>query len=164
MDRHQVRFALLKITILVLLGTTWVFWSFVYASRPEQAQTENTLDALIRLPASLPAQFAPTTKTLPPIDMNVMKVPCWDMQDLAVKDTDARWIRLTGKACQLKEASENVTVRNLSNGHVATVFTSKGEALTTDFIPLQIGKNEIMIRFESGPGVSLESHFTFLRE
>ena len=164
MDRHQVRLALLKITTVVLFGTTWVFWSFVSASRPAEAQNKNTLDALIRLPASLPAQFAPVTKTLPPIEMDVMRVPCWDLQDAAVKSTDARWVRLTGRACQSENAGEQVTVRNLSNGYVATVFTANPEVLTTDFIPLQMGHNDIQIRIESGPGVTVESRFTFSRE
>ena len=106
MDRHQVRFALLKITMLVLLGTTWVFWSFVYATRPEPPENPNALDALIRLPASLPAQLAVhTPKPMKPIEMSVMKLACWDMQDLSEKDTDARWIRLTGRACQTENGS-----------------------------------------------------------
>lgn len=163
MDRNQVRYALLKITALVLLGTTWVFWSFVYSTRPEQASNANPLEALIRLPASLPEQLAPTTKVLPPIDMNVLAVPCWDMKDGAQRDTGARWIRLTGKACHVDGNAENVSVRNLSNGYAATVFAA-ADAMTTDFIPLQNGKNDILIRFDSSPGVSVESKFTFSRQ
>lgn len=163
MDRNQVRYALLKITALVLLGTTWVFWSFVYATRPEQASNANPLEALIRLPASLPAVVQPSTKVLPPIDMRVMTVSCWDMKDAAPHVTDARWVRLTGKACQMAGGSDNVTVRNLSNGYTSTVFDSAG-ALTTDFIPLQIGKNDILIRIESAPGVAVESQFIFSRQ
>lgn len=162
MDRNQVRLALLKITALVLLGTTWVFWSFVYATRPEQTASANPLEALIRLPASLPAVVAPTTKTLPPIEMNVTALSCWDMKDAAERETGARWIRLTGKACQIDGNSENVTVKNMANGYAATVFPLSG-ALTTDFIPLQMGKNDIMIRFESSPGVAVESRFTIRR-
>lgn len=163
MDRNQVRYALLKITAFVLVGTTWVFGSFVYSSRPEQATAATPLEALIRLPASLPTQLAPTTKVLPPIDMNVVALPCWDVKDGAAKGTGARWIRLTGKACQVNGNAENVSVRNLSNGYTATIFPASG-ALTTDFIPLQMGKNDIMIRFESSRGVRVESQFTFSRQ
>ncbi len=163
MTRNQARFTLLKVTAFVLLGTSWVFGSFVYSSRPEQATAANPLQKLIRLPASLPIQLAPTTKVLPPIDMNVVALPCWDVKEAGPKDTGARWIRLTGKACQVNGNAENVSVRNLSNGYSATIFPASG-ALTTDFIPLQMGKNDIMIRFESSRGVSVESLFTFSRQ
>ena len=163
MDRQQVRIALLKITACVLLGTTWVFWSFVYATRPEQAPSANPLEALMRLPASLPEQLQPTTKVLPPIDMHVLPVNCWDVKDSAARETGSRWVRLTGKACQIEGNSENVSVRNISNGYTATVFAASG-AMTTDFIPLQMGRNEILVRFETSRGVSVESQFVLSRQ
>lgn len=171
MDRSQVRLALLKITALILLGTTWVFWSFVYATRPAsnertlvEAPAEVLVDTLIRLPASLPAQFQPTTKTLPPVEMNVMAVNCWDVRDLSERDTHARLVRLTGKPCGVAGSADTVTVKNVSNGYVATVFQGGSQDLTTDFIPMETGKNEILIRIESEPGVTLENQFIFNRQ
>ena len=155
--------ALLKATALVLLGTTWVFWSFVYATRPEAAPGATPLETLIRLPASLPGVVQPTTKVLPPIEMNVAAVNCWDMKDDASRETGARWVRLTGKACQFQGNSENVTVKNLANGYAATVFDAGGR-MTTDFIPLQMGKNDILVRFSSGRDVAVESRFVFTRQ
>lgn len=164
MDRHQVRFALLKMTALALALTSWVFWGFIYTTRPEEAAAElNALGALIRLPASLPAQLAPSTKTLQPIRMDVFKLACWDLKDGDNRETDARWIRLTGHPCQ-NQNLDSVTVRNLSNGYVATVFPAQKGELTTDFIPLQMGQNDILIRFENEPGSSLESQFSIKRE
>lgn len=174
MDRNQVRVALLKITVCVLCATTWIFSSFIFASRPERADrhyASNAFADLVRLPASLPAAlpemvpaFAPQVKTAAPVQMNVFTLPCWDKKDALIKDTSARWVRLTGKACQLAPAEGTVTVRNLSNGYMATVFDAQPGDMTTDFIPLQSGKNDILIRFESEPGVALESQFTFMRE
>ncbi len=164
MDRNQSRMALLKATALVLLGTTWVFWSFVYATRPEAVSPSTTpLEALIRLPASLPAVVQPTTKVLPPIEMNVAALDCWDLKNESDRSTDARWVRLTGRACDFRGNSENVTVKNTSNGYSATVFDSNGR-LTTDFIPLQMGKNDILIRFEKGRDLAVESRFVFIRQ
>lgn len=171
MDRQQVRFALLKITALVLLGTTWVFWSFVYATRPDvneqrtlvEAPAEVLVDTLIRLPASLPAHLQPTTRTLAPVEMNVVPLNCWDIRDLAERPTRARLMRLTGKACGVAGTADNVTVKNISNGYAATVFEGS-VGLTTDFIPLESGKNEILIKIESEPGVTLENQFIFTRE
>lgn len=117
----------------------------------------------MRLPASLPGQLQPTTKVLPPIDMHVLPVNCWDVKDSAARETGSRWVRLTGKACQIEGNSENVSVRNISNGYTATVFAASG-AMTTDFIPLQMGRNEILVRFETSRGVSVESQFVLSRQ
>lgn len=173
MDRKQVRLALLKITTCVLLATTWVFWSFVFATRPEKSDAPaDTLTNLVRLPASLPSAlaeplvpvFGAGPRATPVIEMGVVALPCWDRKDAMVKDTSARWIRLTGRACEKASGRSAVSVRNLSNGYTATVFDARAGDLTTDFIPLQTGKNDILVRFEAEPGVHLESQFTFLRE
>lgn len=172
MDRYQVRFALLKITLLVLFGTTWVFSSFVLATRPEEEAPVDTIGALIRLPASIPSQFnenlvpkvfAPTTKAIQPIEMSVLPVPCWDKRDLSVHETNSRWVRITGQACETDGNAETVTVKNLANGYVATVFQPRQGTMTTDYIPLQPGKNDILVRFETAPGVAVESSFTLVR-
>lgn len=165
MDRNQVRYALLKVTVVVLALTAWVFWGFLYNTRPEEVADVNALETLIRLPASLPAKLAPSTKTLQPIKMDIFKIACWDVQGGAeeVRATDARWIRLTGRPCQ-NQNRESVSVRNISNGYAATVFTAGAKDMTTDFIPLQMGKNDILIRFESEPGSVLESQFAINRD
>lgn len=167
-----MRVALLKVSVLALAGMTWIFCSFVFATRPEEVEAD-ALSALVRLPASIPSQlpdslpgvFAPTIKINEPIEMEVVKVPCWDKSDDGDQETSARWIRLTGRPCQLSHGSEDqVSVRNLTNGYSATVFANQASGMTTDFIPLREGKNEILIRFEQTPGAALESQFTFYRE
>jgi hypothetical protein len=173
MDRNQVRFALLKISLAVLAGTTWVFSSFIFATRPERTGTD-ALSSLVRLPASLPTQLPnalpsmgllqPTTKPLPAIRMDAMAVPCWDKVEKSDMETSSRWVRLTGKACQTVAALDGVTVQNMANGYMATVFAPAEGELTTDFIPLNEGKNEIRIRFATEPGAQLESRFTLTRE
>jgi hypothetical protein len=163
MDRNQVRFAFLKIVFVVLALTSWVFWGFIYTTRPEEAAAEiDALGALIRLPASLPKQLAPSTKVLQPIRMDTFRVPCWDVKDGDNRATDARWVRLIGRPCQEQKLGA-VQVRNLSNGYMATVFDPQRGDLTTDFIPLQLGENTIQIRFEGEPGVALESQFAITR-
>ncbi|MGE0526968.1 MAG: hypothetical protein AB7G93_04085 [Bdellovibrionales bacterium] len=166
MDRHQVRYTLLKLTGLVLIATTWVFWSFVYGTRPETPDAD-ALTTLVRLPASLPGVFTPEVKSVGPIRMDVHKLGCWDQAGSQLIDVSARWVRLTGKTCDSGTRAETVTVRNLSNGYVATVFAAAPGELTTDFIPLQVGRNEILVRIEQGADkdsdVSLENLFTFVR-
>ena len=180
MDCHQARFAFLKVSVITLLVCTWVSASFMFATRPEESD-ETTLSSLVRLPASLPAQipvlatlpllqqnlpgvaFAPP-KVAPTIAMDVVKVGCWDAGTVEERDSAARWIRLVGKACHAGSDVESVTVSNLSNGYVATVFPGKGRGLTTDFIPLGAGENAIQLRFVDGAGRAVESQFTFNRE
>jgi hypothetical protein len=171
MDRNQVRFALLKLSFAVLAATTWLFSSFIYATRPEE-QGVDALTTLVRLPASLPAQLpealpnllAPTTKPLPAIRMDALAIPCWDKLEPKEHETPSRWIRLTGKPCQTAASAEAIRVQNLANGYVATVFTQGAADLTTDFIPLENGKNEIIIRFETEPGARIENKFTLMRD
>lgn len=175
MDLHSVRFALLKISVLVLCGSSWVFSGFIFESRPDEheasAGAEDPLQQLVRLPASLPAQlpqnipgvFGPQAKPPEPVKMDVVKLPCWDRHDRSEQSVNARWVRLVGKACQNNFSPEMVTVRNLANGYMGTVFAAGNAGLTTDFIPLENGKNDLLIRFESEPGVSLETQVTFTR-
>lgn len=166
MDRYQVRYALLKITLLALAGTTWVFWSFIFSMRPEDSQAD-ALSSLVRLPASIPGQIsgmAPPAKVADPIEMDVVKLPCWDRAEEPARDISARWVRLTGKVCQNAGEAESISVRNLTNGFSATVFTTLDKGMTTDFIPLQVGPNAIQIRFDQGQGVAKESQFSLVRE
>ena len=162
---------MLKIAVVALLGSTWVFWSFIFATRPEDVDAD-TLTALVRLPASLPSQLPENlpgvfalAKVNDPIEMGEIQLACWDKGDEADQETTLRWIRLTGQPCgPAGGASEVVSVRNLTTGYSATVFALQARSLTTDFIPLQAGKNNILIRFEQGPGVALEQQFSFYRE
>ncbi len=163
---------MLKIALVGLLGSTWVFWSFIFSTRPEEVD-QDTLTALVRLPASIPSQlpnnlpgvFAPAVKVNEPIEMGEIKVACWDKSDESEQATGLRWIRITGRPCGATDSDvDTVSVRNLTNGYAATVFTLQSRGLTTDFIPLQAGKNNILIRFEQGPGAAFEQQLSFYRE
>ena len=55
-------------------------------------------------------------------------------------------------------------MRNLTNGYVATVFPTQPVGMTTDFIPLQEGKNDIVIRYNQSAGVAVENQYSFNRE
>lgn len=167
-----MRLAMLKVTLVVLVGTTWIFWSFVLSTRPEEAPTHGPLMSLMRLPASLPTSLpaqipgmVPIVKTMDPIEMNVMKLACWDKSDQKDRTTAARWIRLTGRDCGGDANAERIVVLNLNNGFSATVFPTQGKlGLTTDFIPLREGRNQIQILVDRDGGAKVESRFDFFRE
>ncbi len=157
-----MRAALLKVTLVVLLGTSWIFASFVLSTRPEHAST-GALMSLARLPASLPVNvFSPSPNVFEKVRMDVVKLACWDSGGAVdVRDVGARWVRLTGRGCD-KGNVKILSVRNLTNGYAATVFEG-AEQHTTDFIPMEYGANKIQIRFEQAPGSTIENEFTFSR-
>jgi hypothetical protein len=174
MDLHQLRMALLKLSVPVLIGSTWVFASFIMASRPDEATAPGSvsLSSLVRLPASLPARlpeqlpavFATSAGKAPePVRMDVVKLDCWDMRASNPRREAAQWVRLTGKPCQSDVPAAAVSVKNLSNGYAATVFEDGHGRLTTDFIPLQKGRNSILIRFRQGRDLQFENSFLFER-
>jgi len=165
MDRNQVRIALLKITMAALAVSTWVFWSFIFSTRPEESQADPLVD-LVRLPASLPSQIPgmqPLVKVMDPIAMDVAHVPCWDQDAGGDRSTAAHWVRLTGRTCNVESDDHSVTVINASNGFSATILPTQ-KALTTDYIPLEPGRNEIVIRFEREGESALERKVAFVRQ
>lgn len=169
MDQHQVRVALFKISLVALTASSWIFTSFVFGTRPDMPDND-TFTTLVRLPASLPGVseqlpklLAPQVKPMEPIRMDIVKLPCWDMGDMAEQSVAARWIRLTGKVCQTDAEPETIEISNLTNGYTGTVFQTHADQMSTDFIPLQEGANDILIRFGQGDGVALENRFVFLK-
>lgn len=179
MDRSQVRWALLKISLVALGAMTWVSAGFVLETRPDAVLVamndrnsvsphEDALATLVRLPASLPAVpaqiFAPTARTIDPIQMEVVKLSCWDMGEMQPQSVDARWVRFTGRPCQSDSTPENIEVINTTNGYVGTVFAAQRDLMTTDFIPLQEGPNEILMKLGHEGGVIFENRFTFNKQ
>jgi hypothetical protein len=167
MDRQQVRWALFKISFVAVASMTWISTSFVFATRPEEElETENSnpLVTLVRLPASLPAVpgqlpklLTGEVKAFAPIRMDVLKLSCWDNAGTAEQAVAARWVRLIGRPCHSDAESSAIEVRNLTTGYSGTVFAAQHNMLTTDFIPLETGPNEILIRIGEGEGVAFEN-------
>ncbi len=175
-----MRYALLKISFLALLGSSWIFVGSVMETRPDTLVTadadtnsviqklEDPLMTLVRLPASIPAQlptaFAAQPRVMAPIRMDVVKMGCWDLSDVAAQTVEARWVRFTGRPCQMDSAPENIQIVNTTNGYVGTVFVAHADQMTTDFIPLQEGANDILVKLGHGQGVVFENRFTLVKQ
>lgn len=175
MDRQQIPVALLKISLAAVCASTWIFVSFIFETRPEEVVVEpeiNPLTTLVRLPASLPTQLPAQLpkilgagpRALDPIRMDVLKMDCWDRTEPKERAVTARWVRLTGKACQGDPAAESIRVLNQSNGYEGTVFSGETKQLTTDFIPLQSGANNIIVRISQADGVVFENQIVLVKE
>lgn len=179
MDQSQVRSVLLKISFVALALSTWISVGFVMETRPDDIaialnsepsvipKAEDALAVLARLPASIPAQlptaFASNGKPFVPIKMDVVKLGCWDMTDVSAQPVEARWVRFTGRPCQSDSSPEHIEVMNVTNGYVGTVFSAQEDQLTTDFIPLQEGSNDILVKLGHGDGVVFENRFTLVK-
>ncbi len=168
-DQQQVRIALLKVTSLTLIVTSWIFASFIFATRPSNEEVaSDAIVKLVRLPASLPKQLPSQLVGTPerhfePIQMNVVHLSCWDRSEVPDYAITSKWIRLTGKPCFMGMDPEDVQVDNLSNGYGGTVFLAQNQVLTTDFIPLNDGPNEIRLRFGSARGAAYENRIVLVK-
>jgi hypothetical protein len=79
--------------------------------------------------------------------------------------TQAGKLRLTGPLCGSQksgtEKSEPIQVTNRANRFTATVFTDNGAGkFSTDYIPLNAGKNPIEVLFTVGSGKPVTQGFT----
>jgi hypothetical protein len=166
MDLHKLRLKLLKIGLVILGMTSWIFASFVLSTRPEESATPDTaLTSLVRLPASLPhdgieaiGRFGSVPRVSEPPRMELLKVNCWDLEKASL-GTSSQWIRLVGGACGANLVTQ---VRNLTNGYSATVFSLANGKLTTDFIPMDVGSNDLEITLESEQATS-QNHLIVVR-
>lgn len=163
MDLHRSRLSLLKIALPVLLGTTWMFVAFVMETRPS-GPSASAIDRLARLPASISSgqlPLGPKPKIAEPVRMDTVELPCWDQIATGDRAVTARWVRLVGRNC--KAGGTVVSVKNLANANVGTVLPEAKGQFTTDYMPLESGRNEILFTIESAPGVILESRLTLVR-
>ncbi|MGE4133722.1 MAG: hypothetical protein AB7F86_18945 [Bdellovibrionales bacterium] len=171
MDRSQLQKILLKMSVLAIALLSWASLSYLLNTRPqEKLAVESPLLTLVRLPASLPTQFpvqmvfAPSVRAVATKDMEIISLRCWDHGDLKVRATSAKWVRVTGRPCQNESSLDEIQVTNLTNGYTGTVFSASTEQLTTDFLPLENGHNNILIRLAHAGGITLENQFLFIKE
>ena len=152
MDRSQLRNLLLKIVLGALGLSSYALVASVLSFRPE-TEPVSTLQSMVRLPASLPGAlpveipnvFQPEEKVVEAPKIDVLALSCWDGPASENMQTTAKWIRLTGRSCDLSSGAHQWKVDNASNGFSATVFDLDLKQLTTDYIPLQNGANEIKL-------------------
>ncbi len=167
-----MRWALLKISLIALALMSWVFVGFLFDSRPDSEvaaeMADDPLVSLVRLPASLQSGQLPKvfheSRAFEPIRMEVIKLGCWDIRDQVGPMTSARWVRLTGRPCQSDPGVDAIRVTNITNGYRGTVFLSESQNLTTDFIPLSEGENELLLELGWGQGPVWENRIVLLKK
>ena len=164
MDLNHSRLNQLKLTFVLSLIMLWISASFVLGSKPEVADSD-PLAELVRLPANIPAQLQPAPRVPELVEMDVLPLSCWDRSESSQEHTtSARWLRMTGKLCDHLGPSDRLEVRNLTNGYSATVFNFNNGQLTTDFMPMALGANEIQLAIHTEDGAHFEQSLHFNRE
>ncbi len=79
-------------------------------------------------------------------------LPCDVKSQLKIS---ASQVRFAGPTC--KKESELIGVKNLTNGHLATVFETQPGHFTTDFIQIKKGKNDLVFSIRASNGKT-ETH------
>lgn len=111
----------------------------------------------------------------PAAPLQNIEVPCEDAPEVA---TTAGKIRLKGTACSPTPAAaksgssrnpasatppvkfEQISIQNSANRFSATVFTDEGPGkYSTDYIPLEPGKNPITVKFTYAGGKTIQREF-----
>jgi len=166
-DRSAAQSLYFKIVFGVLGVFTYALVASILSFRPE-TEPKDLITSMVRLPAALPAalpsiqvpvnlpMFNQAEKVQEPIKIETLALSCWDVSQGQSMTTSARWVRLVGRACAETLKTESWQVSNQSNGFSATVFAPASKQLTTDYIPLAAGKNEIRFAVLDADGVSHE--------
>jgi hypothetical protein len=176
-DRIAAQRLYFKIVFGALGLFTYALVASILSFRPA-TEPKDIITSMVRLPAAIPAalpsiavpvnlpMFNQAVKVAEPIKIETLALSCWDVSQAQaqVQSTSARWIRLVGRACAETLDNNSWEVSNKSNGFSATVFTPGQKQLTTDYIPLAPGKNEIRMAVLDADGVSHEVTFNVERQ
>lgn len=168
MDRKGIRLFQLKIAGLVLAVSSLAFAANVLSFRPGLLPSSELSEGAVAMasggrgPASVPRSLGEVGASGPArlgekVKMDTLAMSCWDEGSEKSLNTSARFVRFTGRGCGDRLKVETWQVRNTSNGFSATVFSGSARQLTTDYIPLQVGLNEIRFVALSPEGVRHES-------
>jgi hypothetical protein len=155
------RFKMNPIEILVFSAISVVFANSVYNLFYGQQNIDVTATAAVPTAAATQESRSPASVT--ESSMN-LQVRCGQKQEQV---TDAPKIRLSGDLCDIQSLSEGqdlqiATIINGANKFTATVF-AHGGTYSTDYIPLNTGKNPIQIEFQYRGGKKSTQDLTIVR-
>lgn len=155
MDLADRRRGALKYFIAALAVCTWGTVSTVLATKPSARSIAHVVGA--REPAS-------SDTATEPVRMDQVRLKCWSEPPQTLMGTGARWVRITGATCDRELGVEEITLKNITNGFKATLFALTGQVLTTDFIPLDLGANVLVVQItDAASGTMREAHITITR-
>lgn len=155
-QKQEKQFLAITFVLVVLLGGA----SFV-SVMAVPTQAVRAIEA-VRNPASLPESH----DSLNPAPVNLSKLEdlTWDCKNKNFNvELAATHFRLKGKAYCKGQPIKDLSVRNLSNGFTASIFTNE-KGFLTDFIDLQPGANEIRLVYNDRTGKASEVSLTILRK
>ncbi|OFZ21076.1 MAG: hypothetical protein A2X94_07025 [Bdellovibrionales bacterium GWB1_55_8] len=144
------RFRANPVEVLIFLAVTGVFARSVY-------QLVYDPEVLTAMTVSTPAAVSGQSRSPASISQTFlnMELSCDKNAD---HDTGATKVRLTGNLCGVDSTTDatklvRTVISNEANKFAATVFTDvRGGKFSTDYIPLNSGKNPIHVEFSYRDG------------
>ncbi len=160
---NPAEFAIFSVISVIFLNSVYHLFYDQQGFHPSTVVNVNLPAEPARTPASLAQAAAPST----PVLMNY-EVRCEENVD---QSTQADKLRLTGSVCAPQGGRQpasvgsdlplnQVTVTNLANKFSATVFSDQaGGKYSTDYIPLNAGRNPIEVLFTYAGGQTSTQSF-----
>lgn len=162
----QAQLALLKYSLFTCALLAIFVSVSILDARPTDSESvvEQVVGIVSRVPAALPAMLTETPKIETHADFQVWQPPCLGpTSKLPALATNSHWLRLATATCDRHKEILDTSLLNESNGFVATVFTPNRSNLTSDFIPLAAGKNNMHMEVKLASGETLSYRWTIQR-
>ncbi|MFP5520588.1 MAG: hypothetical protein ACLGGX_11840 [Bdellovibrionia bacterium] len=151
---------LLITAMLVLVGAGISYASLFYDFKNQNVAGESNQ----RQPASETFEkFQVSQKENNTRSLIQLKKQLCKIGDDTLDATKFEFVQLSGETCAKRPISE-VSLRNMSNGHVATVFLTGTGKFQTDVIPLVKGENILKIDVSYSDGNVQNSSISLIHE
>jgi hypothetical protein len=155
-------------TVLVLILGFWL-WGSVFA-RPSRTLAKidsrvgkNKVQS-VRHPAAVSPAIMAQPLSATPAKIETMALECLKDGQNVFKTTTARQLRLKMDLCHGRAANlEKSNVLNRSNGFEATLFQMEQGHVSSDYINLVDGENQIAMKFIDDKGRSISTTITVSR-
>lgn len=167
-DRKFIALLFSTFGLVVFFGVIVV--TCLFMTRPEANAAQGFAaaheDSSGRSPASLNVRAENLAGAKVPVVMELLSLPCLSeaATDLAELTTAAKQIRLQTKSCDKLKALKMLSITNKTNGYSATIFQQEANAISTDYISLDHGKNILTFSQQTTTGETRTVALTVLRQ
>ncbi len=145
--RKLIITSVLVTLLLVVCFYSFNFWSFEDKTVIEKGDARRKTASIPSHSNDLNIKAETNTKNMMNSKMNTQsnQTLVWDCQsNVNNLEVSGEYLRLLAKNCD-KLRTQILSVKNVTNGYTASLIPTKENVLTTDFLSLRAGKNEIWI-------------------
>lgn len=123
------------------------FWSYEHKTVVEKEDAKRKMASIQNSTSIQNIKGETNTKNLINSKLNIQsnQTLVWDCQsNVNNLEVSGEYLRLLAKNCDTLR-TQILSVKNVTNGYTASLIPTKENVLTTDFLSLRAGKNEIWI-------------------